>query len=284
MKLKYSITFVMAAIVSFTSNSKADIDGFNMLLDWTLVQQDGGVPIGIGSDSIDITSGASQTRNVWHNKRLDIREFTASFTYRTIGTNSSNFSNSDVIFIVQNDSSGTSAEGGTGFEDISPSIGVRIRVRGDDTRIGFFRNGSTGSGDEVLELISAIDQEIDVEITVSGNSITVTVSDGINEPFFQGFSLDPSLEESFGSINGFVGFGGATSAGGTRQRISNFQFDSVFDVMLGDLNQDGCVDLLDVAPFVELITSGVFQIEADINNDGAINLLDVAPFVNLLTG
>ena len=55
-------------------------------------------------------------------------------------------------------------------------------------------------------------------------------------------------------------------------------------VVLGDVNLDGMVNLLDVAPFVELISSGVFQAEADTNQDGMVNLLDVAPFIDLLAG
>ncbi len=55
-------------------------------------------------------------------------------------------------------------------------------------------------------------------------------------------------------------------------------------IMLGDINQDGSVDLLDVAPFVELLTNGEFQVEGDFNRDGVVDLLDVAPFVALVTG
>lgn len=53
---------------------------------------------------------------------------------------------------------------------------------------------------------------------------------------------------------------------------------------LADVNQDGAINLLDVAPFVDLITSGEFQAEADLNQDCAVNLLDVAPFIQFLTG
>ena len=56
------------------------------------------------------------------------------------------------------------------------------------------------------------------------------------------------------------------------------------DFELGDVNQDNEVDLLDVTPFVNLITAGVFQCEGDINVDGAVDLLDVTPFVAILTG
>ena len=54
--------------------------------------------------------------------------------------------------------------------------------------------------------------------------------------------------------------------------------------MIGDVNQDGSIDLLDVGPFVDLLTSGEFLCEADVNEDMGVNLLDVGPFVELLTG
>lgn len=53
-------------------------------------------------------------------------------------------------------------------------------------------------------------------------------------------------------------------------------------ILYGDVNLDGMVDLLDVRPFVNVITSGGFQAEADINQDGSVDLMDVAPFVSLL--
>ncbi len=55
-------------------------------------------------------------------------------------------------------------------------------------------------------------------------------------------------------------------------------------VILGDVNMDGSVNLLDVGPFVQLIADQEFQDEADINQDGFVNLLDVGPFVTLITG
>ena len=54
-------------------------------------------------------------------------------------------------------------------------------------------------------------------------------------------------------------------------------------ILIGDVNLDGMVNLLDVAPFVELVANSVFQTEADANHDGFVNLLDVAPFINILS-
>jgi hypothetical protein len=55
------------------------------------------------------------------------------------------------------------------------------------------------------------------------------------------------------------------------------------EVLLGDVNRDGAVNLLDVAPFVLLLQTGAYQIEADINQDGFVNLADVSPFIDLLS-
>ena len=63
--------------------------------------------------------------------------------------------------------------------------------------------------------------------------------------------------------------------------LSNFE---PADVLLGDVNGDGVVNLLDVGPFVDAISTATFIIQADINQDGVVNLLDVGPFVDLLTG
>ena len=54
--------------------------------------------------------------------------------------------------------------------------------------------------------------------------------------------------------------------------------------LLGDVNCDNDVNLLDVGPFVEVLATGELSFKADINQDGFVNLLDVAPFVELLTG
>ncbi|MEM9412122.1 MAG: di-heme oxidoredictase family protein, partial [Planctomycetota bacterium] len=53
---------------------------------------------------------------------------------------------------------------------------------------------------------------------------------------------------------------------------------------IGDVNGDGEINLLDVAPFVDILTMGAYQFESDINQDGEVNLLDIAPFVDLLNG
>ena len=65
--------------------------------------------------------------------------------------------------------------------------------------------------------------------------------------------------------------------------IDNVQVWKEVSFLLGDVNGDMVVDLLDVAPFVNLLSNNGFQPEADINMDGVVDLLDVNPFVKLLS-
>ena len=55
-------------------------------------------------------------------------------------------------------------------------------------------------------------------------------------------------------------------------------------VLLGDVNLDGAVNFLDIAPFVSILAASGSQAEADIDENGVVNFLDIAPFVALLTG
>lgn len=52
---------------------------------------------------------------------------------------------------------------------------------------------------------------------------------------------------------------------------------------LGDVDQNGELNLLDVGPFVQLLVDQAYSSEADVNCDDALDILDVAPFVSLLS-
>lgn len=52
--------------------------------------------------------------------------------------------------------------------------------------------------------------------------------------------------------------------------------------LLGDLNQNGEVNFLDIAPFVQRLATGTFQVEADINQNGEVNFADISPFIEIL--
>lgn len=74
---------------------------------------------------------------------------------------------------------------------------------------------------------------------------------------------------------------------GSLRRIG-FVFDILSDIEIefgplrGDVNFDGAIDLLDIAPFIERVVNGGYLFEADINGDDVVNLLDVSGFVDKL--
>lgn len=89
---------------------------------------------------------------------------------------------------------------------------------------------------------------------------------GVQSQFSAGFNT---------TIESFGGFGIGVAP------IIKFTVSSS-SVLLGDVNQDGILNLLDVAPFVNAISNGIPIPEADINQDGDVNLLDISPFIDLL--
>ena len=53
--------------------------------------------------------------------------------------------------------------------------------------------------------------------------------------------------------------------------------------LICDVNRDGVVDFLDIAPFILVLSLGEFQVEADCNQDGVVDFLDIAPFILILS-
>ena len=119
-----------------------------------------------------------------------------------------------------------------------------------------------GTADPVLfdgsNIINFTDWTDDIVIDVGGNLS----------------SISAFAEDAIGNLY-------LVNLAGGLYRITGAEFDG--QILLGDVNQDGTINLLDVNPFVELIGSGGFLPEADINMDGIVNLLDVAPFIDILT-
>ena len=55
-------------------------------------------------------------------------------------------------------------------------------------------------------------------------------------------------------------------------------------LLLGDVNQDGMVDFLDIPSFIGVVTAGGTQAEADIDQNGFVDFLDIPLFIDILTG
>lgn len=111
---------------------------------------------------------------------------------------------------------------------------------------------------------------------------------GVNHDFLSNQIL-PGIDAPMGNLGGdnagnFTGnVGGVDFTAFTGDQFVCIEY-SPTAFVLGDVNCDNEVNLLDVAPFVDLVTTGGFSEKADINTDGTVDLLDVAPFVALLSG
>ncbi len=114
-------------------------------------------------------------------------------------------------------------------------------------------------------------------------------------------SIDVAVDNSGFAINAF-NFRQGGSSGDTTQTIDNLIVATTFEealggggpmFTLGDTNNDGTVDTLDIDPFVLLLTDpagyaaafpGVDSLAVgDINMDTVVDTLDIDPFVALLT-
>lgn len=57
------------------------------------------------------------------------------------------------------------------------------------------------------------------------------------------------------------------------------------DCLVGDVNEDGLVNFLDIAPFIGVLSNpdSGFSCPADTNEDGTVSFLDIAPFILILS-
>ena len=62
-------------------------------------------------------------------------------------------------------------------------------------------------------------------------------------------------------------------------------FDNIINILLGDVNNDGLINILDVVSTVNIILGmAEFVDAADYNGDGVINVLDIVSIVNIILG
>ena len=152
------------------------------------------------------------------------------------------------------------------------------------TRLGFgFRWQSTVEGTlvesrtvQIGDTLSEIAAEYNV--TVEDILLNNLENEGIvnRDTIITGTVLN--LPNRFGS--GTISFlANQTPVFVTSGSVSDLVF---IDTILGDVNQDGVVNFLDISLFISVLSSGEFQAEADCNEDGEVSFLDIAPFIEIL--
>jgi hypothetical protein len=65
-------------------------------------------------------------------------------------------------------------------------------------------------------------------------------------------------------------------------RAQRYPLDAFDDTLLGDINEDGELNILDIVSLVNLVLAEEYNSNGDINGDGSLNILDIVSLVNLI--
>ena len=61
-------------------------------------------------------------------------------------------------------------------------------------------------------------------------------------------------------------------------------FQNLYFYVLGDMNYDGVVNILDIVLIVGYVLDTLYIIDADLNEDGTLNILDIVIITTLILG
>ena len=98
-------------------------------------------------------------------------------------------------------------------------------------------------------------------------------------------TIEAALESAAGNYDVVLNFDEVGSS--TNAALFNLNWLSIVSpeppILLGDCNEDGFLNFLDIAPFIANLTGGGDSDCADCNQDGFVNFLDIAPFIAILS-
>lgn len=177
------------------------------------------------------------------------------------------------------------------FREVKPvasDVGAMVTYQFDYRRADA-PNGPTGSS-ETFAFIRIIDQfngfALVDEFLFDTTAATTSFQTGSITVEIDPFYFNDAEGEGLLFQYGFFSFCTSPESApqGSGIYYDNVSLTGAANCFAGDVNGDGNIDLLDVGPFVDVLTSGDFICEADANQDGSVDLLDVGPFVFLLSG
>ena len=118
-----------------------------------------------------------------------------------------------------------------------------------------------------------IDFWVDINACTSSEDIPLPNTNTINHRYFD---CNDNTEVWLYEVVG----GGHVWPGYSSQVI--WSFFSSFIGLMGDVNEDNSINILDVILVINLILESEFDLTADINVDGIINVLDIVQLVNII--
>lgn len=179
---------------------------------------------------------------------------------------------------------------GTGGDNLSARLDIQAPSGAGDFTVGIASDNGTADATWATDLTFGTTYRAVVSYDQVDNLATLWI--------------DPVLESDtsilganlavVGDTISAVALRQASSDGAETVRIDNLMVGTSFKsvvpappapaILLGDVNQDGSVDFLDISPFIAVLSGGTFQAEADCNEDGSVNFLDISPFIAILSG
>ena len=157
----------------------------------------------------------------------------------------------------------------------------------------------SGAGDvDVYAFTVTTSSNVDIVLTPLGGVFTQGSTLGSATSFDANSRVDLALSvfdsdgESLLASSDLLGLGGTESISsialepgtyyaqitGVQDTIQLYSLE-LTTALKGDVNLDGAVDFLDIAPFIGILQTGSFQVEADVNCDTFVNFLDISPFI-----
>lgn len=171
------------------------------------------------------------------------------------------------------DTSGNFFEGLDGGSTVAgvDAIGVSLGIRAGNAEIGVVQ-----WDEDVQTTLNAL-----TNADVIGDDLTFVLT--VDAAGNYTYTLGAASGSGTTSVDLSTAFFKARTQGSNGNSIESVTIDVVSDFLIGDVNLDGDVNFLDISPFIGLLSSDSFQLEADINEDGEVNFLDISPFIGLLS-
>ncbi|MDB5174400.1 MAG: hypothetical protein JWN51_3173 [Phycisphaerales bacterium] len=255
-RFKSSTLIAASAALALAASAHADIANFGS---FDPVNGNGG-SYGGGGTTFQLTDGNGGEGSSGFAPALQtIGAFNASFTYTATG------GADGAAFILQNDSRGTAAIGGTGGSlgygygngsntPVAPSAALQLNLwTGGGQPIGaqFATNGNTGRYNPVTPVVLNNGNPINVNFNYDGSNINLTVKDSVTNATYTKSYSNVSLPAIVGGNSAFIGFSGGTGGTTSTQTISNFSYQAVAPtataayfkpINVGGFNQDLVVE------------------------------------------
>ena len=162
------------------------------------------------------------------------------------------------------------------FESCDPSLSVPVlEIHGTNDNVTWWEGdpNDLGGWGPYIGTEEGIDFWVDINACSSSEDIPVPNTNTINHRYFD---CNDNTEVWLYEVVG----GGHDWPGYSSQEI--WSFFSSFIGLMGDVNEDNSINILDVILVINLILESEFDLTADMNVDGLINVLDIVQLVNII--